>query len=698
MCRFVAALLCLAGLSLGAAEPVFRIKVTMAGRSGEASFSSSLEIGYAPCAAWVGGSGGWVGSPDQYLAEAGGLAAIRPGMSLPFYAATHNGSASGSDGTLATVVTTGPGFAHWKEWGKVGQSEKQNDPSERPSHHQSARFYRTTTGARIADFDLGHVSAGLGGYIGCMTPYALESNGPAVVTFSSFELTNKELANWKQVDKTKSATFTDENGSVTVTAHLYAELEDPGEVDVEVLDDYDSWTPQGNLDDENRSGNSIRLKAKVRATGLPGEAANRTAQLFFELAEVSAEPGVCLNWPLKPAGAQGDLRLVAGENPSLTPDPQGLEDFNLKSKGLVKEAVVKVSAFDFGAWGLLKVRAEDKAGRPLKVTYRGKVKNALALPKDEDHNHIADAWQEAKGVFGLPSNWDEAEVAGQDKKGDGLTLYQKYRGLVVLGSGGRSHLRPEPREKVHFVIDPAGLVDLGRLQAATGLRPYKVLEAWTRDRQVDVHAGHAKGPGKFASAIQKDLSVVDESSVKADPEQNKTRADVANDMRAQWAKSEGLIGEPWTPRRVDGIVVFSGRIHDKLCRIRDRMLADLRHPEQPEARDGVAWMEGLGMGPKEKAQTQKQLEALSDQAIWALVKPVESWLAIHELSHAVGVDGHTTDGKEDEDCANRVPACPMQYNTWQEKRRYLLFGELGGTGKLCNQAPHHCWRQVSPKD
>lgn len=686
MCRFVAALLCLAGLSLGAAEPVFRIKVTMAGRSGEASFSSSLEIGYAPCAAWVGGSGGWVGSPDQYLAEAGGLAAIRPGMSLPFYAATHNGSASGSDGTLATVVTTGPGFAHWKEWGKVGQSEKQNDPSERPSHHQSARFYRTTTGARIADFDLGHVSAGLGGYIGCMTPYALESNGPAVVTFSSFELTNKELANWKQVDKTKSQTFSDENGSVTVTAHLYAELEDPGEVDVEVLDDYDSWTPQGNLDDENRSGNSIRLKAKVRATGLPGEEANRTAQLFFELAEVSAEPGVCLNWPLKPAGAQGDLRLVAGENPSLTPDPQGLEDFNLKSKGLVKEAVVKVSAFDFGAWGLLKVRAEDKAGRPLKVTYRGKVKNALALPKDEDHNHIADAWQEAKGVFGLPSNWDEAEVAGQDKKGDGFGLYQKYRGLVVATAGGRKHVQLEPREKAHFFIDPQGLVDLDQWWRSTGIRGYKVFEGWTHARRVDVHRGHAAGVGKWASRFDKDETEVSASASEDDQK-------IA---RTQWAFTQGdENADQWKPSQVESCRVFPGRVRFVLRELKIHMLVSLKIPETPNEYDTAAFLLGLGLS---KADLIRRIEALDEATFSAVAARVSRWAAIHEACHACGVNGHlNAKNEEDADCANRVPDCPMQYPTKREKLRLLLFGEMAGSGRCCSTAPHLCFKNLSPK-
>ncbi len=697
MRRFAALLLWMFLVPLAAREPLFRIRVAMSGRADGASYTSSLEIGYAPCAIWTGGSGGWVGSPAEYLEKAGGLAAIRPGMSLPFYGMTHVGSASGSNGSessSATVITTGPGRALWTERDPSGQSEKATDPDDRPDHRQAARFYRTATGARIADFDLGVVSAGRGGGIGCIDPYGLENVGSQVVAFCSFEITNLELANWKQLHKTKTQTFSGNGGTVTVSAELYVELEDPGEVDVEV-EGYDDWFPLGNVEDEKTPGNRVKVKAKVYATGEPGLEADRKAEITFELADVSREPGVCLNWPTHPELGTPDLKLRKEDNTELEVVKAHEK---LKTKGLVKEATLTVSSFDYAAWGLLKVTAKDKDGKPLRVTYHKKARTGLILPKDEDGNRIADGWQSKKGVAGLPATWDEAEVAGQEMKGDGLTLFQKYRGLVVAGSDGRTYLQPEPRQKVHFVIDPEGIVDLGGLQTATGLRPYKVLEAWTRDRKVDIHADTASGGGKYASLIRRDLAPVDELACEADPKQKKTQADVAEDLRSQWAKSECTVGDRWTPRNVDGIVVFSGRIHDKLCRIRNRILLELRHPEHPDFADGVAWTEGLGTGVEEKAQLRKRMEALTDQEVWALVKPVERWLALHELSHAVGVGGHLKGNSEAEDCANRVPSCPMQYLTWQEKRRYLIFGELGGNAPLCNQAPHTCWKRVHPKN
>ena len=152
MRRLVLLLLaCLNLLPLAAqSDPVFRIKVTMTGRSGDASFSSDLEIGYAPCAIWTGGSGGAMGSPAETLEKAGGLAALRLGMSLPFYAKTYIGSGRGSDGTSASVMTLGPGIALWKEWDKDNICERQTDASERPDYRQAARNASTTLRQKVA--------------------------------------------------------------------------------------------------------------------------------------------------------------------------------------------------------------------------------------------------------------------------------------------------------------------------------------------------------------------------------------------------------------------------------------------------------------------------------------------------------------------------------------------------------------------
>ncbi len=694
MRRLAALLLWVLLIPLAAQEPVFRIKVTMSGRRDAASFTSSLVIGYAPCAIWTGGSGGWVGSPAEYLQKSGGLAAIRPGMSLPFYAMTHEGHASGSDGSetsSASVVTTGPGRAWWTERDKYGQSEKHTDPGDRPDHRQSARFYRTEAGARIADFDLGVVSAGRGGGIGCVDPYAMEHLGPKVVAFCSFDITPEELANWKRLHKTKRETFSEDGATVTVTAELFAELEDPGEVVVEVKE-YDRWIPEGSLKDAARPGNTLEVIAKVRATALEGVAADRTAEITFELERVSREKGVCLNWPVEGADTQPDLRLRTEENPELTPVEA---DRVLRSKGLVKEATLRVAAFDFAASGRLKVTAKGKDGKTLRVTYLGKPQAALTLPRDEDRNGIADAWQSAHGAEGLPATWDEAAVPGQDERGDGLSLIQKYRGLAVLQGTAPDHVRLKPHEKVHFVIDPAGLFDIGRWKRMTGSVAYRLPEGWTQDRRINVHAPDS-APGKYASRIRRDPEPLEEAAVKReDVPKNLTRAQYLANLRAQWAYSVGIDGvSHWKPSHVEAHVICSGRIHTSLMRIRDAMLKDLEGAAIPTDADYLAFMRALGLSEEE---LRRRLKALTDQALWTKVPAIEQWLALHEVAHGCGVNGHVVKGEESENCVPRVLDCPMQYATWMEKRLYLLFGSLGGGGSLCREAAHDCWKRFSPK-
>ena len=64
--------------------------------------------------------------------------------------------------------------------------------------------------------------------------------------------------------KRKTQTFSDGTATVTVTAELYAELEDLGEVEVEI-EGYEDWIPRGNLENEVQPGNTVKVTAKVQA-------------------------------------------------------------------------------------------------------------------------------------------------------------------------------------------------------------------------------------------------------------------------------------------------------------------------------------------------------------------------------------------------------------------------------------------------
>lgn len=99
-------------------------------------------------------------------------------------------------------------------------------------------------------------------------------------------------------------------------------------------------------------------------------------------------------------------------------------------------ATVTVTAMDFGAVGKLRafVSAEGCEGwQPVAIRVGSETRDAVAIPMDEDDNLIADALDDYRGR--LPGVDDDAEPKGNGMTGDGLTLFEEYRGFLVRGVG-----------------------------------------------------------------------------------------------------------------------------------------------------------------------------------------------------------------------------------------------------------------------
>ena len=268
----------------------------------------------------------------------------------------------------------------------------------------------------------------------------------------------------------------------------------PEEVQVTVQTDsaYEKWIPEGNLMQPGEPGNRIGVKLIVHKKGDPTE--RRKATLTVALMKVSQEKGVCMNWPVKGAKADFGLRLPAGENPAFAPSPGAGAGQPLTTRAAVDAAEVLVTGHDFGAYGVLHITGKDAVGRDVRVVIRGKDSPDLALPMDENHNHIADAWEKnwAGGLRGQETDDDEDVPSGQaGSTGDGLTLYEEYRGFKVSGGPERigdahlplelitgQHVRTDPRVKDLFVSDRtrrrvggSGVVHFGN---ATGVRVHQL--------------------------------------------------------------------------------------------------------------------------------------------------------------------------------------------------------------------------------
>jgi hypothetical protein len=119
------------------------------------------------------------------------------------------------------------------------------------------------------------------------------------------------------------------------------------------------------------------------------------------------------------------------------------------------ELSLVINCYDFGAYGRLRAEVLVDDGTRLKAYLESDPgEDYLDIPRDDNGNRIADVWEEENAVPGnLPPTWDEAgSPAGQSTFGDGISLYEKYRGFFVKGN----HQRLDPHRKHLFIYDPTG--------------------------------------------------------------------------------------------------------------------------------------------------------------------------------------------------------------------------------------------------
>lgn len=246
--------------------------------------------------------------------------------------------------------------------------------------------------------------------------------------------------------------------------------------------EYPVWLPTLQLD-QRTPDLPLVVTVALHKKGDPQKPSPQKAKFKVELVDVSRELGVCLNWPpKKQANLDYDLMIEQDRNMDLK---VACEDRGPKARcaGLSAESfafsdqvLVTISPFDWGGWGTLRVTASLEDGTnvtahldaPTKTLLDGE-QYALSIPKDNYKNHIADRWEDSyAGVGVLASDDADAEPAGDGDGGDGLSLYEEYRGFRVQGR----HIRTSPRYKDVFVYDKNGL-NLGYF-AQSKLTPHLV--------------------------------------------------------------------------------------------------------------------------------------------------------------------------------------------------------------------------------
>ncbi len=263
----------------------------------------------------------------------------------------------------------------------------------------------------------------------------------------------------------------------TTSIHILITNQDPPQYDaiIEIAKvpltsnyatDYAKWVPEGppppvknQPDNTLDKGNSIafdvylvdRKKPDQRVTGI-------NYDVDYKLSDVSIEPGYCLNYPMNAAdNGKKDLRFDETlKNASNTVYDQE----ELKSTDYHGQSCIGIiTSYDYGSFGKLTATVTLDNGMQIPAHFKDDKKLVIPLPKDDNNNQIADEWEIEKNIYDKNYSpfWDgEKQKLGSDvvndNDGDGLALYEEYRGLIVKGQ----HLRLDPDKKELFVLNQIG--------------------------------------------------------------------------------------------------------------------------------------------------------------------------------------------------------------------------------------------------
>jgi len=229
------------------------------------------------------------------------------------------------------------------------------------------------------------------------------------------------------------------------------------ETEVEIIQPkfYNMWVPEAK-EDEKTIGNFIDVEIVAHKQGDPGaEPPKKVLRYKIELEETSREKGVDLNWPPK-SQARDDFDMkIDKNNPSINvPDDKG-QSAETKESDLT-DFTVRVNSYDWGGYTKLHVTAELEDHSRVVGHVRGHPEQeVLVLPKDDNSNHIADFWEDTHwGGTSAASGDDDETPYGDGDSGDGLSLYEEYRGFHAQGA----HIRTEPKLKDIFIYDPSNLL------------------------------------------------------------------------------------------------------------------------------------------------------------------------------------------------------------------------------------------------
>src|SRR5581483_11120738 len=211
----------------------------------------------------------------------------------------------------------------------------------------------------------------------------------------------------------------------------------------------------------------------------------RLTSLSVHLKEVSNEPGVCLNVPLQKGTDSWDLQFAPG--PGYTVEKKGTAV--RKDGGEFDHLNLHLDCYDWGAWGTVVAEGILTDGRILWATLdKDRTERELRVPKREPDSKIASKWKKEMQAEGLQELDDQERQNGNPNDGDGLTVYEEYRGMMAKGKHTRDHpagpdgYRPLSPKRKDLVVcntiqgEPAVVAGFRLLEKAAGIHVVEVTE------------------------------------------------------------------------------------------------------------------------------------------------------------------------------------------------------------------------------
>lgn len=395
---------------------------------------------------------------------------------------------------------------------------------------------------------------------------------------------------------------------------------------------YEKWMPVPDSDDagsasaEFPTSTPMTVHLALTDQSNPGGAVAKTKTkphsavsdvLDIDLTDVSNNPGICMNYPK--SGATGKTGLYF---PKTQPSGiQYVDEQHVKTTGAVVEATVTVNARDTGAYGQIEAKSETLKLTAIDLRTN---KQMLSIPMDDNNNHIADVWEKNNKVDGKDATWDECNVpSGMKKTGDGISLYDKYRGLLLDNSANtETFVRVDPTVRNLFLYIPASQADKAIFQSGAA--------AYSRVTGIKVSYLHD-------STRMRPTGTPDQSGGAITL--NRTPFSEATDTFAVIIYDDGKTGTNGYTKPMDFIDVY-----DRYSPSTTQAVVIERQNCQTQVQTFIGWTSPPIGSFANTAKTQginlTTVKQTATASLQSLVQQLMEFAVMHELGHATGAAHH----------------------------------------------------------